>query len=337
MAAVIQKNGMKPLQMVNGNLSHLNVGDSALNVVKLEDGGQCVVKSECVETNDMTTTTGCYINNDNGYIVKHEFSGDDNELVPLNNTDANAISEGNSGDEPEIDIVINNVVCSFSVRCHLNLRQIALKGVNVEYRRENGMVTMKLRKPYTTASIWSSGKITCTGATSEEQSHVAARRFARCLQKLGFRARFTNFRVVNVLGTCSMPFAIRITAFSEKYKEHAEYEPELHPGVTYKLKKPKATLKIFSTGSITVTAPSVADVQEAIEHIYPLVLEFRKERSKDDDLGLDKRRSQNRKRKYSETFVQYGGGDTESEDEEDEEEDEEEELDEDHMSGEDWG
>lgn len=31
------------------------------------------------------------------------------------------------------------------------------------------------------------------------------------------------------------------------------YEPELHPGVTYKLKEPKATLKIFSTGSVTVT------------------------------------------------------------------------------------
>ena len=46
---------------------------------------------------------------------------------------------------PEVDIVINNVVCSFSVRCHLNLKEIALSGSNVEYRRENGMVTMKLR------------------------------------------------------------------------------------------------------------------------------------------------------------------------------------------------
>ena len=34
------------------------------------------------------------------------------------------------------------------------------------------------------------------------------------------------------------------------------YEPELHPGVTYKLPHPKATLKIFSTGSITVTGES---------------------------------------------------------------------------------
>lgn len=75
--------------------------------------------------------------------------------------------------EPEIDIVINNVVCSFSVRCHLNLREIALNGINVEFRRENGMVTMKLRRPYTTASIWSSGRITCTGATSEDQVSVS--------------------------------------------------------------------------------------------------------------------------------------------------------------------
>lgn len=202
-------------------------------------------------------------------------------------------------DEPEIDIVINNVVCSFSVRCHLNLRQIALNGINVEYRREQGMVTMKMRKPYTTASIWSSGKITCTGATSEDQSKIAARRFARCLQKLGFKTRFTNFRIVNVLGTCSMPFAIKINAFSEHHKASAEYEPELHPGVTYKLKKPKATLKIFSTGSITVTAPSVDEVQQAVEHIFPLVYEFRKERTKEDDSSSHQKFAQScgRKRK----------------------------------------
>lgn len=85
------------------------------------------------------------------------------------------------------------------------------------------------------------------------QAKKSARRFARCLQKLGFPVRFHNFRVVNVLGTCSMPFGIKIVSFSERYKHSACYEPELHPGVTFKLDKPKATLKIFSTGSITIT------------------------------------------------------------------------------------
>lgn len=42
-------------------------------------------------------------------------------------------------DEPNIEIIINNVVCTFSVKAHLNLREIAQNGFNVEYRRENGV------------------------------------------------------------------------------------------------------------------------------------------------------------------------------------------------------
>ena len=44
-----------------------------------------------------------------------------------------------------------------------------------------------------------------------------ARRCARAIQKLGFRVRFGKFQVVNVLGTCAMPFGIRIGQFSEKH------------------------------------------------------------------------------------------------------------------------
>lgn len=211
-------------------------------------------------------------------------AGLNGELQPKVEAGTEDVKEDVKDESPEVDIVINNVVCSFSVRCHLNLKEIALNGSNVEYRRENGMVTMKLRHPYTTASIWSSGKITCTGANSEEQARISARKFSRILQKLDEKyanIRIKNWRIVNVLGTCTLPFAIKITPFSQAFKE-ASYEPELHPGVTYKIKHPKATLKIFSTGSITVTAPSVANVQSAIEHIYPKVFEFQKKKEKVD-------------------------------------------------------
>lgn len=190
-----------------------------------------------------------------------------------------ADADAEQEETPELDIVINNVVCSFSVRCHLNLREIALNGSNVEYRRENGMVTMRLRRPYTTASVWSSGRITITGATSETLAKVAARRFARCLSKLGFPVHFQKFRIFNVLGTCSMPWAIKIFNFSERHRVNANYEPELHPGVTYRMRDLKATLKIFSTGSITVTAATVDAVDSAIQRIYPLVYEFRNKNS----------------------------------------------------------
>ncbi|XP_046372465.1 TATA box-binding protein-like 1 [Haliotis rufescens] len=210
------------------------------------------------------------------------------EIPPelLNGLMGNGNGAEHVDDEPVVDITINNVVCSFNTRCHLNLKRIALEGCHVEYKQEQGMLNMKLRRPYTTASIWSSGKITCTGATSEDDSHRAGRRIARRLQRLGFNVRFTNFRVVNVLGTCSLPFGIKITNFSKAHREEASYEPELHPGVTYRIKDPKATLKIFSTGSITVTAPSVANVQSAIEHIYPLVVEHKAEETEIDRVTL---------------------------------------------------
>ncbi|XP_047663399.1 TATA box-binding protein-like 1 isoform X2 [Tachysurus fulvidraco] len=114
-----------------------------------------------------------------------------------------------------LDIIITNVVSVFRTRCHLNLRTIGLEGTNVIYRPEVGKVLMKLRKPRITASIWSSGKIICTGATSEDEAKLGARRLARCLQKIGFKVRFSDFKVVNVLAVCSMPFQIRLIEFTK--------------------------------------------------------------------------------------------------------------------------
>ncbi|GFY42509.1 TATA box-binding protein-like protein 1 [Trichonephila inaurata madagascariensis] len=230
-----------------------------------------IIKRE--ETNDILKVT-------NAPLTKCE---ENNSIVNVNNApdikqeEVDSIEQGdpNENCSPEVDIMINNVVSSFNVRCHLNLRQIALNGANVEYRRENGMVTMKLRKPHTTASIWSSGKITCTGATSDDDAKIASRKIARKLQQLGFRVRFCNYRVVNVLCTCVMYFGINLIKFAEKHRGKASYEPELHPGATYRINELKATLKIFTTGSITVTAPSVKNAQLAIEHIFPLVEEFK--------------------------------------------------------------
>ena len=44
------------------------------------------------------------------------------------------------------------------------------------------------------------------------------------------------------------------------------------------MKDLKAVLKIFQTGSITITAPSILNVQTAVERIYPLVYEFKKQK-----------------------------------------------------------
>lgn len=83
------------------------------------------------------------------------------------------------------------------------------------------IILMKLRQPSVTASIWSSGKITCTGATTEIQAKQASKRVARQLQRLGFRVKFTAYRIVNVMGNCRLPFGIKIAEFSTENRRKA--------------------------------------------------------------------------------------------------------------------
>ncbi|XP_034018381.1 TATA box-binding protein-like protein 1 [Thalassophryne amazonica] len=181
-----------------------------------------------------------------------------------------------SNNDSVIDVIVTNVVATFRSRCHLNLRTIALEGINVVYRPDAGKVTMKLRKPKITASIWSSGKITCVGATSEEEAKVGARRIARTLQKLGFEVRFSAFKVVNVLAVCHMPFGVHLNKFANKNRPIVSYEPEIHPAAMYRIANLKATIQVHSTGCLTVTGPNVQNVATAVEQVYPLLLDCQK-------------------------------------------------------------
>lgn len=45
---------------------------------------------------------------------------------------------------------------------------------------------------------------------SEEQSRLAARKYARVVQKLGFPAKFLDFKIQNMVGSCDVCFPIRL-------------------------------------------------------------------------------------------------------------------------------
>lgn len=185
------------------------------------------------------------------------------------------LDASNDQQDSEIELFVNNVVCTFALSCKLNLRKIAMEAANVIYKRDHAMVLMKIRNPYCSANLWSSGKVTVTGTTSEEDSQRAARRVARCLQRLGYKIKLRNYRVVNCLATCAMPWPIDIVKLSKIYSECVSYEPEIHPGATVRLTD-KAVLKVFTTGRITLTAPSVERINTAVNEFYPQLFECRK-------------------------------------------------------------
>ena len=69
-----------------------------------------------------------------------------------------------------------------------------------------------------------------------------------------------------------------------------------------------------------VSAPSVADVQAAIEYIFPLVYEYRKERTKEDMLAMQlRRKGQKRKRSLAHIEIEDNDCEDVSDDDNDEE------------------
>uniref|UniRef100_A0A0E0JER9 TATA-box-binding protein n=1 Tax=Oryza punctata TaxID=4537 RepID=A0A0E0JER9_ORYPU len=85
----------------------------------------------------------------------------------------------------------------------------------------------------------------CTGAKSEQQSKLAARKYARIIQKLGYPAKFKDFKIQNIVGSCDVKFPIRLEGLAYSHGAFSSYEPELFPGVIYRMKQPKIVLLIF--------------------------------------------------------------------------------------------
>jgi len=85
-------------------------------------------------------------------------------------------------------------------------------------------------------------------------------------------------------------------------------------------------LKIFQTGAITITAPSISNVQLAVEHIYPLVYEFRKDKPQINDnsflnTNTSKRKIKNDKKRIKRTKYNDSSEEESSSDEQNEQED----------------
>uniref|UniRef100_A0A8D2ZK58 TATA box-binding protein-like protein 2 n=1 Tax=Scophthalmus maximus TaxID=52904 RepID=A0A8D2ZK58_SCOMX len=174
---------------------------------------------------------------------------------------------------------LQNIVSTVNLCCPLDLKFIALQARNAEYNPKRfAAVIMRIREPRTTALIFSSGKMVCTGAKSEEQSRLAARKYARVVQKLGFPARFMDFKIQNMVASCDVFFPIRLEGLVLTHQQFSSYEPELFPGLIYRMVKPRIVLLIFVSGKVVLTgAKERAEIYEAFENIYPILRGFRKQ------------------------------------------------------------
>ncbi|KAK9456964.1 hypothetical protein V1511DRAFT_456708 [Dipodascopsis uninucleata] len=193
-------------------------------------------------------------------------------------TTGNAVS-GTGASVSGIVPTLQNIVATVNLECRLDLKTIALHARNAEYNPKRfAAVIMRIREPKTTALIFASGKMVVTGAKSEDDSKLASKKYARIIQKLGFNAKFMEFKIQNIVGSCDVRFPIRLEGLAFSHGHFSSYEPELFPGLIYRMVKPKIVLLIFVSGKIVLTGAKVREeIYAAFEAIYPVLSEFRKQ------------------------------------------------------------
>lgn len=168
---------------------------------------------------------------------------------------------------------------TFNLGCELDLKHIAMNARNSEYNPKRfAACIMRIRDPKTTALIFKSGKVVCTGAKSEEISLTSAKMYAKQVRKLGFAVKFSDFKVQNMVASTELSISISLEGLANEHYKFCRYDPELFPGLIYRLAKPKLVMLIFNSGKIVFTGAKTREqLNEAFERIEPVLRRFKRQ------------------------------------------------------------
>ncbi len=170
-------------------------------------------------------------------------------------------------EEPKRDIKVVNIVISTSLKHDIPLEKMAATLSNTEYNPEQfpGLV-IRIKEPKTSALIFSSGKVVCTGARSMDKVEESIKKIIKSLEKINVKITIKpEIKIQNIVASGSVGMDLNLNTLAMKL-ENTEYEPEQFPGLVYKLAEAKATFLLFSNGKVVCTGTkSEKEVHAALD------------------------------------------------------------------------
>jgi len=156
------------------------------------------------------------------------------------------------------DIQVVNIVVSTSLEHAIPLEKMAATLSNTEYNPEQfpGLV-IRIKEPKTSALIFSSGKVVCTGAKSMDKVEESIRKIIKSLEKINVKITVKpKIEIQNMVASGSVGMALT----------------EQFPGLVYKLGGKagyeKATFLLFSNGKIVCTGTkNETEVRQALDKL----------------------------------------------------------------------
>jgi transcription initiation factor TFIID TATA-box-binding protein len=173
------------------------------------------------------------------------------------------------------DIKVVNIVVSTSLEHDIPLEKMAATLSNTEYNPEQfpGLV-IRIKDPKTSALIFSSGKVVCTGARTMKDVRESLQKIIKSLQKINVKITIEpEIKIQNIVASGTVGMDLNLNTLAMKL-ENTEYEPEQFPGLVYKLAEAKATFLLFSNGKVVCTGTK--SEQEVTRALDMLIVNLKK-------------------------------------------------------------
>ena len=167
-------------------------------------------------------------------------------------------------------ISIENVVASATVDQRIDLNQITRDFPDVEYHPDQfpGLV-FRLKSPKTATLIFSSGKMVCTGAKSEDMAKKAVNTVVKKLRKGGVEIlKNAEIQIQNIVSSASLGGKVHLEEAARRL-EKSMYEPEQFPGLIHRMSDPKTVILLFASGKLVCTgAKKEVEVYRAVNNLH---------------------------------------------------------------------
>ncbi len=164
---------------------------------------------------------------------------------------------------------IQNIVLSVTyddTRFNLDKLSRSLEGAAYDPEVFPG-ITYKSLNPPASFLIFSSGKMNCVGARSMKEAHEAIANLTKKLKRAHMKVKSDpKVKVQNIVASVDFGRKFDLEQIARRF-ENTEYEPEVFPGLVFRLAEPKAVLLIFVSGKgVCAGVKSLKEVKTAAQN-----------------------------------------------------------------------
>ena len=133
-------------------------------------------------------------------------------------------------------------------------------------------IAYKSIEPKASFLIFSSGKMNCVGARTMKDAKLAIKRLTTKLQKAGVKVKVEpKVKVQNIVASFDFEREFDLEKIARTF-DNTEYEPEVFPGLVFRLTEPKVVVLLFVSGKgVCAGAKSMADIKAAGAKIIKLL------------------------------------------------------------------